>query len=104
MKKLTITAIALASALGGTAHSAGNNEPALELRNAFINQYASRGASKGAAMDAAAREGGCIFDVMASRLTVSAYIRVVQDTRNATTAADLQPLMPEIKQKCFPNR
>lgn len=104
MNKLTITAIALASALAGTGHAAGNSEPALELRNAFINQYASRGASKGAAMDAAAREGGCIFDVMAARLTVAAYIRVVQDTRNTAVPADLQPLMPEIKQKCFPNR
>ena len=103
MKTMHAAAVALLITLAGSAQAAGNAEPALELRNAFINQYASRGASKGVAMDVAAKEGGCIFDVMASRLTVAAYIRVVQE-RSANIHPDLEPAMPEIRQKCFPKR
>ena len=104
MKKCTLAAMTLAAALSSTAHAAGGGEPALELRNAFISQYSSRAAASGKPIDSAAKEGGCIFDVMADRLSVSAYIRVVQDIRNGGNSEDLSPLLPEIRQRCFTKR
>lgn len=102
MKQLCFAVIFVVPALTIEAHSACNTEPALELRNAFIQQFAGRGAARGAPMDTAAREAGCIFDLMADRMSVKAYIRTVQNINGGKAPGpEMDALLPEIKKQCI---
>ncbi|HLO61778.1 MAG TPA: hypothetical protein VK165_02315 [Azonexus sp.] len=102
MKKTVAIAMATCIATSSApALAACNTEPALELRNAFITQYAGRGASKGEALDKVAKEAGCIFDVMADRLTVKAYTRIIKDMQaGRKPGAEMDALVPEFKKNC----
>lgn len=51
-------------------------DPALELRTAFINQYQMAAAMKGGDVNKASREASCMFDVLASNMTVHEYIQM----------------------------
>lgn len=102
MKRQCIALVFVLSALSIEAHPVCNTEPALELRNAFIQQFAGRGAARGAPMDTAAREAGCIFDLMAERMSVKAYIRTVQNINGGKApGTEMDALLPEIKKQCI---
>lgn len=98
MKIISIVLAISAIAGPGLANAACTTDPALELRNAFIKQYAGRGESRGAPIDVAAREGGCIFDVMSANLSVQNYIKASQAMRDGKEpTAELKALLPQMK-------
>lgn len=102
MKNRIAIAICITLAQPAASFAACTTEPALELRNAFIKGYAGNAASKGGAIDTAAKEGGCMFDVMAEHLTVKSYITVAKGLRDGKEPGpELTALLPEIKKRCI---
>lgn len=97
------SAVACFSIAGGwaPAYASSANEPALQLRNAFIMQYATAAAAHGGSVDTAAKQAGCMFDIIAKSLTVTQYIQLVKNVDSGKPPGEpMMRLMPKIKEAC----
>lgn len=78
------------------------DEPALNLENNFVNQYAMEAARRGGDVPQAIKEAKCIFGVMASNLTVQQYIDSVKSqSKHEPMTAPMIEVMPKIQHECI---
>ena len=78
-------------------------DPALQLRNYFVQSYVGRAVERGDGSARAQKEGECIFDLMAQRLTVEQYISLSahSETGEFTRAQIPDGVLQDIKRRCI---